>query len=236
MKKSDKSTPTAKVPRGRFAPREALDTNAPEHIRDAVWRLKSERIVATAVELFYSRGFSNTTLDQVAEQMNVTKPFIYSHFKSKNDLLAEICSRAIRVAHEALNRAVAFQGTPTEKLESLVRDFMLAVLNHQAHAVIYSREETKLVAEDRESINILRREFDRRFVGLLEEGVATGEFVVDDVPLTALAIGGIVGWSPVWYRAGGRLTKDEAAEKVASLVLAMVQAKSIKRRRLRTAT
>lgn len=235
MKKSAKLTPTTQVAKGRFAPREAVDSNEPEHIRDAVWRLKSERIVATAVELFYSRGFSNTTLDQVAEQMNVTKPFIYSHFKSKNDLLAEICSRAIRVAHEALNRAVAFQGTPTEKLENLVRDFMLAVLNHQPHAVIYSREEPQLVAQDRESINVLRREFDRRFIGLLEEGVATGDFVVDDVPLTALAIGGIVGWSPVWYRVGGRLTKDEAAEKVAGLVLAMVQAKTLKRRRARAA-
>jgi hypothetical protein len=52
-----------------------------------------------------------------------------------------------------------------------------------------------------------------------------GEFVVEDVPLTALAIGGIVGWSPVWYRSGGRLTQPEAAQRIATLVLAMVRAK-----------
>jgi len=56
--------------------------------------------------------------------------------------------------------------------------------------------------------------------------VVAGEFVVEDVPLTALAIGGIVGWSPVWYRSGGRLTQPEAAQRIATLVLAMVRAKA----------
>ena len=108
---------------------------------------------------------------------------------------------------------------------------MLTVLQHQAHAVIYSREEKELAPEDRDSINALRRGFDRRFSALLEEGVASGEFTVDDVPLTALAIGGIVGWAPVWYRPGGRLSQIEASERVAVLVLAMVQAKSLKKRK-----
>jgi AcrR family transcriptional regulator len=196
-----------------------------EHIRDAVSRLKSERIVSAAVELFYTQGFTNTTLEQVADAINVTKPFIYAHFRSKAELLADICSRAIKVAHDALNRVTAHQVSATLKLETLVRDFMMAVLDHQPHAVIYSREETHLNPEDREAINELRRGFDRRFAALLQEGVVAGEFVVEDVPLTALAIGGIVGWSPVWYRSGGRLTQPEAAQRIATLVLAMVRAK-----------
>jgi AcrR family transcriptional regulator len=196
-----------------------------EHIRDAVSRLKSERIVSAAVELFYTQGFTNTTLEQVADAIKVTKPFIYAHFRSKAELLADICSRAIKVAHDALNRVTAHQVSATLKLETLVRDFMMAVLDHQPHAVIYSREETHLNPEDREAINELRRGFDRRFAALLQEGVVAGEFVVEDVPLTALAIGGIVGWSPVWYRSGGRLTQPEAAQRIATLVLAMVRAK-----------
>ena len=196
-----------------------------EHIRDAVLRLKSERIVSAAVELFYTQGFTNTTLEQVADAINVTKPFIYAHFRSKAELLADICSRAIKVAHDALNRVTADQVSATLKLETLVRDFMMAVLDHQPHAVIYSREETHLNPEDREAINELRRGFDRRFAALLQEGVVAGEFVVEDVPLTALAIGGIVGWSPVWYRSGGRLTQPEASQRIATLVLAMVRAK-----------
>jgi AcrR family transcriptional regulator len=91
--------------------------------------------------------------------------------------------------------------------------------------VIYSREEKELDPEDRDAINVLRREFDHRLVEVLEQGVAQGEFSVVDVPLAALAIIGAVGWSQVWFRPNGRLTKDQAAQGVADLALAMVQAK-----------
>ena len=209
--------------------------NAPEDIRDAVSRLKRERIIATAVELFYNNGLSNTTLEVVADQMNVTKPFIYSHFKSKSELLAEICSRGIRASLDALNNAVASAGSPTDKLALLARDFMLAVLSNQAHIAIYNREEKHLSPADSDSINNMRREFDRKFCALLKEGEATGEFVVDDVQLTSLAIGGIVSWSYVWYRPNGRLMPAETADRVADLVLSMVQAKPVRRKRVRAA-
>ena len=209
----------------------AVGANAPEDIRDAVSRLKRERIIATAVELFYHHGLSNTTLEAVADQMNVTKPFIYSHFKSKSELLAEICSRGIRASLDALNRVVSGGGTATEKLQTLAHDFMLAVLSNQAHIAIYNREEKHLSPADNDAINAMRREFDRKFCALLNEGVASGEFAVDDVQIASLAIGGIVSWSYVWFRPNGRLTPTETAERVADLVMAMVQAKPARRKK-----
>ena len=183
-----KTPSAAKISKSLAARRSLASPDAPEDIRDAVTRLKRERIVAAAVELFYHQGYTHTTLEQVADAIQVTKPFIYSHFKSKSDLL---------------------------------------VLTHQAHAVIYSREEKELKPEDREEINKMRRVFDHKLVALMEEGIAAKEFVVEDVHLTALAIVGIVGWSQVWFRPGGRLTTAEAAQRVSTLVLAMVQAKKL---------
>ena len=204
---------------------------AVEDIRDAVSRLKRERIVSTAVELFYSDGFGNTTLEAVAEKMNVTKPFIYSHFNSKNDLLAAICSQGIGASLAALNRIVGSQGSPTEKLQVLAREFMLAVIQNQGHIAIYTREQKHLSKENSDAIDDMRREFDRKFCALLTEGVKAGEFAVDDVQLASLAIGGIVSWSYVWYRPNGRLTKDETADRISDLVLAMVRAKPARRNR-----
>ena len=131
-------------------PRGPADPYVPDDIRGAVARLKRERIVASAVELFYRQGYARTTLEQVADAMDVTKPFIYAHFPSKADLLAEICSRAIRHAHEVLNRILVEEGTQTERLERIFSEFLLAVLDNQAAAVIYSREEKELAQADRD--------------------------------------------------------------------------------------
>ena len=202
------------------------DARPVEDIRDAVTRLKRERIISTAVDLFHNNGLGNTTLEAVAEKMNVTKPFIYSHFKSKGDLLAEICAHGIRASLDVMNRIVASKGTATEKVQTLAREFMMVVLENQGHIAIYTREQKHLSPGDAKAIDNMRREFDRKFCGLLSEGVATGEFTVDDVQMASLAIGGIVSWSYVWYRPDGRLTQAETAEKISGLVMAMIQAKS----------
>lgn len=227
---------TSAAPKRRGRPplsRTPEGEHLPDDIRGAVARLKRERIVASAVDLFYRQGYARTTLEQVADAMDVTKPFIYAHFPSKADLLAEICSRAIRHAHVGLNRALSEKGTQVERLESVVQDFLLTVLENQAHAVIFSREETELKPADRDAINNLRRVFDHKLTDLLEAGVASGEFSIDDIPLTALAIGGIVGWAPVWYRSSGRLTREEASKRLSALVLNMVNAKRPGARRAR---
>lgn len=201
------------------------ELNAEEDIRTAVSRLKRERIISTAVDLFHHNGLSRTTLEAVAEKMNVTKPFIYSHFKSKHALLAEICSRGIRASLDVLNRVLVSDDTPTNKITALTHDFMLAVLENQGHIAIYNREQKHLSAEDNAAIDEMRREFDRKFCALLSDGVNSGEFVVEDVQLTSLAIGGIISWSYVWYRPDGRLSREETAQKMTNLVLSMINAK-----------
>ena len=222
--KSPSKSTSKRAAAPRAARTDSAQASLPEDIRDAVSRLKRERILAAAVDLFYRQGYGHTTLEQVADMLGVTKPFIYAHFASKNELLVEICSRAIKLAHDSLTRALTQEGTASQRLKLVASDFMAAVLSHQAHAVIYSREEKELAQPDRDLINGLRREFDHRLVALIEEGVASGEFQVDDIRMAALAIGGIIGWSQVWFRPNGRLSIAQASESVGDLVLAMVRA------------
>src|SRR4051794_27504507 len=175
-------------------------------IRDEVAALKRERTIAVAAELFYERGYENTSLDAIAEAMNVTKPFIYAHFTSKAELLAEICARGIASALAALDGVIlSAQGTPRELLEEVGKRFVAAVLNNQRYIAIFAREEKNLAPKDYGRISEMRRTFDHKLVRLLNEGVAAGEFEIADTRIAALAIGGMVSWAYVWYRQAGRL-------------------------------
>jgi AcrR family transcriptional regulator len=194
-------------------------------IRDEVAALKRERTVTAAIELFYERGYENTTLDAVAERLGVTKPFIYAHFSAKTQLLAEICSRGIAASMLALEAALAEGQTPAERLELLARRFVAAVIENQKSIAIFSREEKNLLPQDFERISSLRRDFDRKLSALLEEGAASGDFRIEDPPLASLAIGGLVSWAYVWYRPHGRLSPEALGESVAGLIMAMVQAR-----------
>lgn len=193
-------------------------------IKDEIAALKRERIIGAAVELFYERGYENTTLEAVAERLGVTKPFIYSHFGSKAELLAEICGRGISYSLDAINKALANRGTPTEKLSELARNFVVSVLENQKPLAIFTREEKNLAEADYQRISNMRREFDRKLVALLEAGVDAREFHLVDPPMAALAIGGLVSWAYVWFRPRGRMTMDQIATELTDLILAMVGA------------
>jgi AcrR family transcriptional regulator len=193
-------------------------------IRDEVATLKRERTIAAAVELFYERGYENTTLDSVAERLGVTKPFIYAHFSAKSELLAEICSRGIASALQAMDGVRGLELSPTGKLAEIGRRFVTAVLESQKHIAIFAREEKNLLPQDFIRISAMRRDFDHKLVALLTEGVQSGEFSIADPALAALAIGGMVSWAYVWYRPNGRLALPDLAEEMSRLLLAMAQA------------
>jgi len=196
------------------------------HIKGDVAAFKRERIVDAAVDLFYERGYEHSTLDAVAQRLGVTKPFIYSYFKSKADLLSEICGRGIRASLDAINEVLALKLPPVEQLNEFSKKFTCAVLGSQKHIAVFAREEKNLTRSEFERISNMRREFDRKLTGLLDRGVAKKEFQAIDTRLVALAIGGMVSWSYVWYRSDGRLTLDQVAKQMASLILCMVQARS----------
>ena len=62
------------------------------------------RIIDSAYESFWRSGFTRTSVDRIAERAGVTKRTLYSHFRSKDDLLAVVLVRYSELAMERLER------------------------------------------------------------------------------------------------------------------------------------
>jgi AcrR family transcriptional regulator len=195
-----------------------------ERTREEIHAGKRERIVQEAVALFYARGFTATTLDDIAAALGVTKPFIYSHFRSKTELLAALCTPTIELSLAAVANAAGSPGSPTERLHQAMIGFTKVVLSRQPNIAIFFREEKNLEPTALAKINTLRKQFDHVLSKLLVEGVDAGEFTLHDVHLAALAIGGMVSWAYTWHRPAGRLDLDELSERMAELALRMAGA------------
>jgi AcrR family transcriptional regulator len=195
-------------------------------MRDEISAYKRERILEEAVKLFYERGFSGTTLDDIAGKLGVTKPFIYTHFRSKVELLEAVCRPTIEMSLQAIAQAAQREGKAADRLNRGIVDFTKVVLQRQANIAVYFREEKHLSEAGLAEINALRKRFDRVLSDLLTEGVNSGEFQVEDIRVAALAIGGMVSWAYTWYQPGGRLSFDDISARLAHFVLQMVSAQS----------
>ncbi len=191
-------------------------------MREEISAYKRERILEEAVKLFYERGFSGTTLDDIAGKLGVTKPFIYTHFRSKVELLEAICRPTIEKSLAAIADAAEQHGSASERLFNGVVNFTKVVLQRQANIAVYFREEKSLSEAGLGEINALRKAFDRVLSDLLDEGVNAGEFHIADIRVAALAIGGMVSWAYTWYQPGGRLSIDDVGAQMARFAVEMV--------------
>ncbi|MFI6923105.1 TetR/AcrR family transcriptional regulator [Nonomuraea spiralis] len=54
-----------------------------------------ERIQRVALELFAERGYDKTTLQEVAERLEITRPALYYHFRTKEAILSSVVDRLV---------------------------------------------------------------------------------------------------------------------------------------------
>ena len=140
-------------------------------LKREVVALKRKRIVEAARRLFYEKGYEPTKLDDIAERLGVTKQFIYSYYKTKNELLSEIAEQCICDCLDAQARVLSGKLPIIEKLAKIVEDVTQVIIANQANTIIYLREEMNLEWQIAQKIREQRNEFDHRMMKLLRDGV-----------------------------------------------------------------
>lgn len=58
-----------------------------------------EAVLMSALNIFYEKGYSRTTFDEVAKRINLTKGAVYWHFRNKADLLAALIKHKFDSKH-----------------------------------------------------------------------------------------------------------------------------------------
>jgi AcrR family transcriptional regulator len=197
---------------------ETVRPGRPSALRVEVAALKRQRILEAAAELFFSQGYAAATLQTLASGMEVTKPFIYSYFTNKTEILAAICETGIDESLAAVAKGHAEADRALDQLRIAMDAGARSVIRFQRYVVVYQRELKSLAPQDAQRILQKRVYFDHQVTRLIERGVAEGSMHVDDPAITSVWIGGLLSWIPVWYNPAGRKDADRvAAEFVAAV-------------------
>lgn len=193
-------------------------------IWDEVAELKREKILQSAVDLFYANGYLPTTMDEIAESIGATKPFVYYHFENKAELLSEIARRTLREWLGVTTRVSEKSLPPTEALSLATHQFTLIVLDRHKLVSIYFREQLNLPKEVADEIAQMRREIDTQVRTILSDGKKSGVFEFDDLAVASQVVTGMVSFVFAWYREPSRLTKESICNQMVLHVLRSVGA------------
>ncbi len=130
---------------------------------------KYDQILKAAIKVFADRGFSQSTIAQIAQQAGVADGTIYLYFKNKDDILVQFYERMTEHVSERFHAAVKEGTTAIEKLYNLVRAHLEVFQSQASGAIVYQSEthlQWRLVQEPTRQMSKMYREVISKLVAL----------------------------------------------------------------------
>lgn len=149
-----------------------------------------ERILHCAHARVVEGGFANLTMQALAEDAGIATGSLYRHFGGKGELAAEVFSDASRVEVEALAEVLRGPGSATRRLAAGLTQFAARAWHSRRLAFALIAEPVDPEVDEQRLL--YREAYAELFVDLLEEGVRSGEFRVDQVNLVAACLVGAI--------------------------------------------
>ncbi|MEK8053554.1 TetR/AcrR family transcriptional regulator [Ideonella sp. DXS22W] len=198
--------------RGQRGPRQRQPTAGTDAKREAILR--------AAESLFHTQGYARTTIDQVAERLGVTKPFVYYYFRNKQELFETLSWTPAVACFTVLDDGTLDQLPAHQQAAQALERLIRATLAHYPAAFFSYREPQAYRPEYLAEQKRLAHHFYDKFCALLERGRAEGtlRFAADqETRITALAACSLPGFLYSWYRPEGRLPAEAVVQQLSRL-------------------
>jgi AcrR family transcriptional regulator len=177
---------------------------------------KREAVLLAAARVFRTRGVHNTTLDDIASALNVTKPTIYYYLTNKEQIIFECFRLGIGRITAVLAELGESQGSGREKLAALVRRYAEVMASDFGWCMVRVEDHDLSPAVARR-LKVMKSEIDQGIRRLIREGTADGSLRDCDPKMAAFALAGALNGIGHWYRAGEPLRPEEIAARFMEL-------------------
>jgi AcrR family transcriptional regulator len=146
------------------------------------------KIIDVARNIFSHFGFKKTTMEEIALATRKGKSSIYYYFNSKEDIFKAVVEKEADELLDELIRSISVIDDPIEKLKVYILTRMRKLKKLTNFYTVLKSE----FLSHLEFIEEIRKKYDndeiRIITGILEDGVKSGKFDIEDPHLSALAI------------------------------------------------
>jgi TetR/AcrR family transcriptional regulator, cholesterol catabolism regulator len=184
----------------------------------------SERIRQAAASLFRAQGFNGTSMADLAAAVGVTKSSLYHHFPSKQALLSEILELTMERVTPQVQEVAESDAPAAQRLHRVIVLHTTAALVDLNYVACFLEEGRYLAPEYMEAHLAKRDRYEAFFRHIIDEGIASGEFLPHDARVSAMAILGMCNAAVKWYRPDGDRAPDEIARQFGHLAVRGVAA------------
>jgi NAD(P)H-dependent flavin oxidoreductase YrpB (nitropropane dioxygenase family)/AcrR family transcriptional regulator len=180
--------------------------------RDAILRVFAEQVA--------DRGYADTSLADVAAELDLSKGTIVHHFGSKETLLRELHVAYFTRRFAEADYVLAQLGDPVSRLVAMIYALLAAHRDDRAASLACLRELVRYF--DGDLTGYVREQRTRYMAivsGILRDGADAGLFRTDDPVMSALQVFGMCNYAWTWYRPEGPQSVEDIASLFARTIL-----------------
>ena len=183
-------------------------TESPVNTR---FRLKRNRMLKAAARCFNLKGYSGTSLKDVANLLGLTDAALYYYVRNKQELVYLCYVRAADVGREAMQRAIDDGENGLETVRRYLRYHIEYMVGEEGPVAIMS-EIPSLKRSHRNEILEVSRRHSAAFEEILRRGIEDGSIAPCDVRMTGNAIMGSINWIPKWFHGKSSVAQEICEE------------------------
>jgi len=181
-------------------------------------------IVRAAGRLFHEKGYSATTIRDIAGAVGMRSGSPFYHFKTKHDMLRAVVLEGIGAINDAVAQAANSGKSPRATFEAMLRAHLGQLLGAEGRdfAATLLHETRHLNPEVQAELVALKDRYESMWQKALKDLKRAG-LIADDSQVARLFLLGALNWTVQWYRPDGSRTIEQIARQLADLLIGKPQ-------------
>jgi AcrR family transcriptional regulator len=172
------------------------------------------KMLEKASTLFWKKGYSGTSMRDIAEACKCKPANIYNFFNSKEDILFEFLYQQNQRLYDLIKHFENDQITkPSNQLREFIKIHIKHLLNYQKTSrYLFDSGLERLSHKNREKVISFRDIYDDILTGIIKRGIEEKEFRDIDAKMVARNIASMIVRTIIWYSPKGELSINGIAE------------------------
>ncbi len=181
---------------------------------------KRHALLLTAASVFASQGMEKASLSQIAAEAGISKSLLYHYYPRKGELIFSIIENHLLELDQKIEDADDFSLPPEARLRRLVGAIIEAYRGADDQHKVQLNAASTLTEEQHAAITSIERRIVRRFSCILRD--INPALDDPDRPLlmpVTMSLFGMMNWVYMWFKDGGRVTREDYAQVATTLLL-----------------
>jgi len=180
---------------------------------------RKQELEQKAASLFRERGYTATSMRDLAQHLGIEAASLYSHIKSKEELLHKTCFDLAESLFQSLDALNTLDLTASDMLKRALKNHLEIISADSDRAMVFLHEYRHLSEPGRTLFLKMRKDYEQRFMLIIRSGIRNGEFRKVDEKITTLALLSAVNSTPVWLKKGKDMQPGALADLLSDILI-----------------